>query len=337
MGMNRIGLRLRTLATYLKMPVGRFDQTSDVSAPDIMQGDILPGRALPVLCGSRLRWIQVDQIVVLTQTCDLVQNRGATAIVAPLCHLPTNKVGNARRGTMPRYVHVPNQNSDTFVDLDYMATIPKGDLQSVQPVRPLRTHDERRRFAQEVGRRLSRFPFPDEVVPWFQPLQRVAQDKAPKAMSPEGRAFDLVNEFRVESLNGWESPPFDLLLCVLVKPGELPVFPDDQVPDLPAELATQIRPNGTLATSAKLSECLRDANTPVERYFLWAALGDAWAVRCVPSLGEIGDIEVRRQVSHAVLNGSIAAEVLSTDEYTLARMRRSERLDLAHLSSPLPE
>jgi hypothetical protein len=60
--------------------------------------------------------------------------------------------------------------------------------------------------------------FPDEAVPWLQPLEQVVQSKANKVTSAEGRVFGNVLELRVECENGWRTAPYDLVLAVIVTP-----------------------------------------------------------------------------------------------------------------------
>jgi hypothetical protein len=53
---------------------------------------------------------------------------------------------------------------------------------------------------------------------------------------------------------------------------------------LPTALRLWLHGDGTnlQRTSAQIAERLDSETDPVARYFLWAALGDAWAVRCRP-------------------------------------------------------
>jgi hypothetical protein len=59
------------------------------------------------------------------------------------------------------------------------------------------------------------------------------------------------------------------------------------------------------------------------------ALAEAWAARCFPQGNPA------QSVRDAV--AGIVAEVVPADEFPLTRVRRSEQLDLDHLSSPTPE
>lgn len=336
------GLRRRMIAMLQgnKSRPRPFIATEGVSLRHVRQADVIPPQPIPVLeADSQTSWLEVDEgLVVLSQECDLVQTGTETALVAPMVRLPQEKASLARKGRMPRYVHVPALGTDAFVDLDFVATMRKDALVEQSSARGVNSDAEVRRFGQEVGRRPSRFPFPDEVVPWLRPLREVAQAKALKPDSPEGRVFAVVEELRIESKNSWTKPPYDLLLSVLVEPGELPVFEEDLEPDLPADLDRKMRPNGSLRPASDLAAYLLRSSDRVERYYLWDAIGQAWAARCQPAKRDLDNLSQEQQdlVKTCVVGGKVAVEVLSTDEFLTTSYLASERLDLAHLSDPLP-
>jgi hypothetical protein len=107
-------------------------------------------------------------------------------------------------------------------------------------------------------------------------------------------------------------------------------LPDDELPDLPEPLKTWLYTSDRRLrrTAGDIATRLVAATTNVERHFYWMALGEAWAERCRPK-GSQPD-EVRNAVA------ALVAEVVPADEYTLIRYRRSEQLDLDHLSAPTP-
>jgi hypothetical protein len=249
--------------------------------------------------------------------------------------LDASTASNARSGRQPRFVSLPGLGDQLFADLNIVAPINKAALKGVPVQHGVTTDSEARKLAQAIGRWFSRFPFPDDVVPWLRPLQSLAQSKASSAASPEGQIFGRVAELRVESDNGWYDPPYDLKLTVIVNPGELPTFPEDDVPPSPDSLMARLRPGGALAAASQVAAMLLVATDPVDRYWLWQAIGEAWADRCKPDLAKVPPGE-RAAVAAAVMDGGLAAEVVSADEYTLSQYRRSELLDLSHLSPPLP-
>jgi hypothetical protein len=278
-------------------------------------------------------------LVIVDQTCDVVSIDGSVVLVAPVIRLPEPRASNARSGREPRYAALPGLGSDAFADLDVIFPIDKASLLGVTLTRGVVGDDQIRKFGQAVGRKFSRFAFPDAVVYWFRPLQSVAQSKALKETKPEGQVFSRVEELRVESGNTWSGPEYDLKLSIIVRPGELPVFADDELPDEPNDLRVNLRPNGLLRKSADIAGMLVKEKDPVCRYFMWLAIAEAWANICKPAdsdLARLGGDEERKAVLSAVMGGQVAFEVVSTDDYRLSQYYKSERLDLAHLSSPVP-
>ena len=281
--------------------------------------------------GSAVSFATPAGVVIISQTCDVVQRDRLTVQVAPLIRLADPMAEEARNGRRPRYVHLPELGDDMFADLEVIATVAKPLLRGHERVPGVRADDDVRRFGQAVGRRFSRFAFPDDVQPWLQPLEDIARSKSQRPASPEGQAFSRVVELRLESENGWDSPPFDLVLAVIVERGTLPMFPDDTLPEMSDALRRRLyHPNSTnlKLTSGEIASLLQGANDAVERYCLWTALGDAWAAKCTPKSSAASN--VRNAVS------MIRGEVIEADEYSLSRVRRSEVLDLDHLSPPWP-
>ena len=327
--MPRIRRRSRDRRQYALPAVSRSVTTA---MAHIRQGDHIPGiLALPVsdAYGAPTDLSTGEGVVVISQTCDVVQSNRLTVQLAPLVTLDGATAQEARDGRRPRYAHVPGVGEDAFADLEVVASVPKARLVGQRTMRGVH-NDSARKFAYSVGRRYSRFAFPDSVVHWLQPLEEVAQSKSRKETSPEGRVFAKVQQLRVECENGWDAEPYDLVLAVIVESGELPTFLDDELPNLPDHLRSVLydKKTGVLKrTASDIAKLLEGASSAIDRYFLWMALGEAWAAKCRP---KASSLEVRRAVT------AIRGEVVSADEYTFARMARSEVLDLDHLSPPLP-
>jgi hypothetical protein len=297
------------------------------------QADHLPDiRSLAlILPDGRSRAIPTPHgAVVISQTCDVVQPNRRSIHLAPLSYLQDSQAREARDGRRPQYVHLPEIGDKAFVDLEVIATVARADLRGQQRTAGVLRDQDIRRFGLAVGRKFSRFAFPDEVAAFLRPLTEVAQSKATKASSAEGRIFAKVVEWRVEAENGWQSGPYELVLTSIVAPGELPTFPNDELPNLPEHLNIWLYgPDGRrVPTSGQIAERLDRETDRASRYFLWMALGEAWAARCRPNPTTLRDAE------QAVI--SIRGEVVPADEYSLMRVRRSEILDLDHLSPPSP-
>lgn len=268
--------------------------------------------------------------MLISQTCDVVLPDRLTVQLARRVQLSETAATEARAGRRPRYVHLPAVGEGAFADLEIVCTVAKVLLVGLQRVPGVATDDQTRRFSGAVARRYGRFPFPDEVTPWLRPLETIVSSRSGHPASPEGQALKQVAEFRVEATNGWRTPPYDLTLLVIVEPWTLPTFPDDELPNRPADLTGWLHRGAGARnrSAAEVADRLATATRPDDRYWLWTALGDAWAARCTPKSSD--PVSVRQAVSNVV------AEVVPADEFPLTRYRRSEQLDLDHLSPPAP-
>lgn len=270
-------------------------------------------------------------VVLVSQTCDVVLANRFMVQLAPCVVLPEKEAREARAGKRPRYAALPSLGDDHFADLEVIATVDKAFLVD-RSRRPGVVEDQDvRHFGRSVARKFGRFPFPDEVTPWLRPLEEVVSARAGKLTSPEGAVLDGVVELRIEATGGWRVSPYDLTLVVVLQPGVLPTFPEDSLPELPGDLSAWLYTEaGVLQRrSADIAERLRSSTEPVRRYWLWMALAESWAERCRPKGTPAEGVM-------AAVN-SIVSEVVTADEYPLSRVRRSEQLDLDHLSGPLPE
>jgi hypothetical protein len=298
------------------------------------QGDVLEDLAAVVVVGPTGEAVEVAAplgVVVVSQTCDVVLANRLSVQLAQRVRLGDREASEARDGKRPRYVHLPQIGDRDFADLDVAMTVSKSHISGLRRRPGVLTDKEVRRFAGAVARKYGRFPFPDNVTPWLRPLEDVVSSRVRKPNSPEGRVLEEVVELRVESASGWGSGPFQLTLCVIVKPGVLPTFQNDELPDLPEGLGLWLYGgSGNLVRgSAQIAERLLRTTDPTERYWLWMAIGDAWAVRCSPPA------DSTETVLAAV--SDLTAEVLTADEFPLTRVRRTEILDLDHLSGPTPD
>jgi len=256
-------------------------------------------------------------VVVLSQTCDAV--RSETVQVAPIVHLSGPDVHVAASGRTPKYAPLPGIGGEVFAQLQIVATIAKSLLSSDARRPGVLTPKDTRSFAMAVGRRFSRFAFPDDVASWFQPLQRLAQNKAHHHQSPEGRVFANVRQIRVRSDSGWLATPYDLTISFLLDEGEMPFGAGDDLPDVPLELEHWLSGK----TALQIAQRLLDNGGSADSYHLWGALAAEWVGRCA-RVFEPGSTCV----------SSYTVEVAGLDEYSLAAYFDSESLDLDHLSGP---
>jgi hypothetical protein len=103
-------------------------------------------------------------------------------------------------------------------------------------------------------------------------------------------------------------------------PGALPTFENDELPLFAESLQSWIYDSdATIQRSPhEIAERLDHEPDAAARYYLWSALGDAWANKC-----SVRDPSM-----------ALTAEVVSADEFSLTRMLQTELLDLDHLSTP---
>ncbi|WP_157431863.1 hypothetical protein [Actinomadura hibisca] len=296
------------------------------------QGDIVSVKSIPVIGDDGA--IETTKTpfgaVVISQTCDLVQADRLTVQLATIRELSPQIYKEVVAGKRPRFVALPMIEANLVADLEVIGTISKAQLASLgrKPGIP-EGDDAGGWFGRAVGRRFSRFPFPDEIYSWIRPLQELLQSKAAKRASPIGKIMDSVTTLRLECVGGWrQTPPLELVLLIIVKPGVLPTLADPLTP-IPDQLSRWAYTEGALSRQpAEVAQKLVEAKTGPDLLHLWQMFGDSLAEKCYAS-GQSDD-----RYSDAV--ASIEAEVLAEDEFTFDRYRRSEELDLDHLSPPEP-
>jgi hypothetical protein len=277
-------------------------------------------------------------VVLISQTCDIVQANRFTVQVAPLVYLPEQKAAESRDGKRPRYINVPNFGEQAFADLSAVATLDKEELFGIRHEHGISGDTAIRDFGRRVARRFGRFAFPDEVGFWLRPLEGIVQKKHNRD-SAEGHALRQVCQLRIECLAGWTAgPPYSLTLCVIPYSGVLPSLmvgkSEDEEFDIP--LSPKVRQwlygdNMTPKASAdKIArEIQKSEASPEDTHWLWLALSQTWAQKCTPAARDrtpeiMGAVEM------------IDSDVVSEDAYPLSRYRQSEELDLDHLSGPSP-
>lgn len=277
--------------------------------------------------GRPLRIVTPHGAVIVSQTCDVVLAKCHAVQLARVVMLDGSAAVEALDRQRPRYVPLPAAGPNLFADLEYVGSVHKDSLEDLHGRAGLDGDTQVREFGRDVGRRYSRFPFPDEVEPWLNPLKDVVKDKYDNTDSPTGTVLQDVVELRVEASSGWSAgAPYSLSLVVILSVGTLPDFEDP--PAMPAELAAWFAYKKR--TTHDVAERLIQATAPEDRWHLWHGFGRTLAERCKPRP------TASEEVRSAVADGELSVEVLSEDEFSLARMRRSEMLDLDHLSDPPP-
>jgi hypothetical protein len=288
----------------------------------LQQGDVLVNVThMPVQDMEGLGQIATpDGAVIISQTCDVIRDSLYYLHVAPLKQLSDNDARQAQRGRRPRYVHLPGIGDHEFVDLANIGSLHKAVAAQSNSFRGVNSDEEISKFGKAIGRHFNRFAYPDEVSEFLSPLADSIQSRSGKLESPEGRHIENVLQLRIESINGWSRPPYDLRLIIVTCPGVLPTFPNDELPTFEEGLQNWLyNSDGMIQRSPhEITEKLEHETNSAARYYLWSALGDAWASRCRTSSPSV----------------ALTAEVVSADEFSLTRMLQSELVDLDHLSKP---
>lgn len=299
---------------------------------ELSQGDVFDLRKLPIVCevdGGDVRCESIDcpnGVVLVNQACDALRARRLQ--VAPIVRLPDTEARLAASGRRPRYVPMRLRDEMLFADLEAIVTVKRECLEGMGRLGScFSTPDEERLARDLVARRFGRFPFPNPVVEWCKPLQ----DKiAPKARREgnQGALLRKVTCIRIEEEGDWRGPlVYSLSLSFLVEPKTLPLVWDDEgLGCLPREIDGQLRVTKKAELPDKIAGYILKADelglSAAVICDLWQRVVDCWIGQCNEVYGGKGKVE--RVFGRG--------EVVSEDEYSFDRYRRSEQLDLDYLS-----
>jgi hypothetical protein len=156
---------------------------------------------------------EVDAVVVITQTCDIVRDCGTRplVVVAPLVRLDGPAASEALRGMRPRFANVPALGPTAFADLDHIVTVEKSVLASADRMPGTSSDAEIRRFGLQVGRKHGWFAFPDDLAVALRGLIPRISDKHAK-QSREGRALAALETIRATGSPDWSAERVDVFL-----------------------------------------------------------------------------------------------------------------------------
>jgi hypothetical protein len=274
--------------------------------------------------GNNERVATPNGVALLSQTCDLVQDR-ERVIVAPVSESSAAEMSHVRRGAKPLLVAIgPGPNH--VVNLERMISVPRsllGDAVVLHHSVQERSGEAADRLSARIGRGLYRFAFPDAV---HDALSRM-QKKIAEGYSKNTRFADvlhLIDEFRI-SCSAWEAANRNLMITAIIPEQYLPhadsrheswAWGTDTVSGLK---------NGESSdtTSVERVSQLILANIEAENDAALVVLWELWVDR----------------LSKAVLPGpttevsSIFIEALSDVEYTYKQHKASETLDFSVLSN----
>lgn len=271
-----------------------------------------------------------EGVALVSQSCDVVLPDRRNVQVAPVIRLEGNAGREALDGKRSRYVNLPRSGAEWLADLDCVSTVSKSALFGKRAGPGVVGDEEVRRFAAAVARRFGRFAFPDDVSDAMKVLRDLVQSKATKPQSPFGKVLADVVELRAEARE-WVAEGSEVTLVFVMVPGALPTLPDDD-PGVRPPTLDRFDVDGQTARKrvSQIAEALTDAKArwdAYEKYWLWTLLADAAALMC----------EVQGRSVEARDCPKFVGEVVSADEFPLTRVRRSEIVDLDHLSAPFPD
>lgn len=150
---------------------------------------------------------EVAGLVMLSQTCDIVRSCRQRPFleVSPLIPVNATMLEEVRRLKRPGFAYVPAMADRLMVaDLDRTMTIEKALARGWTRIKGCRTDAERRDFALALGRKRSRFAFPNDFQEATAGFQEHLAEKAFKH-SEEGAHIRALSEIRVHAAPSWDS------------------------------------------------------------------------------------------------------------------------------------
>lgn len=210
---------------------------------------------------------------------------------------------------------IESRHKDDLLDLPYTPGIDLGNEQV------------KRDFSLSITRWFGRFPFPDEVVPWLRPIEQVVREKYRKQSALGELLRQVVVEIRVEELGQWGRAPYTIDIHTIVRAEALPTLADD-VPDMSDFMQKLRRPDDTVKAPPELADLFAATDDVHQRHHVLFALAESLAALCEPANFDSQPEAVKAAVA------TIEWHLWADDEFPLARVRKSEPLDLEYLSEP---
>ncbi|MCY4200044.1 MAG: hypothetical protein OXF31_09590 [Gammaproteobacteria bacterium] len=171
---------------------------------------------------------EVEGVVILTQTCDVVrsyENRPFVE-VAPLVRLDDAMVEQVRRLQRPAFAYVKCMARERLVaDLDRVMTVEKAVVASWTRISGWNTDAEGREFARAIARKRSRFAFPNDFVFAAARFRRRVMDKHNRN-TVEGSHLRALSEIRIRGEPSWSDDVVDLTIWFIKERDPTNVDPD---------------------------------------------------------------------------------------------------------------
>ena len=155
---------------------------------------------------------EVEGLVVVTQTCDLVRSCVERPFLqlAPLTPVEDDALRLIGLGHRPRFATFGALAARGLAaDFDRIVTVEKSVVARCTRVDGCEDDAERRHFATALARSHARFAFPDGFTRLVDKLSRRMIGKHEKD-SPEGRGLRALREIRVQATPDWEADRIEL-------------------------------------------------------------------------------------------------------------------------------
>jgi hypothetical protein len=258
----------------------------------------------------------VDNVVLLTQTCDLqfTTVNEHRCLVAPVMLISEQVAHEAWRGRRPGLAGLPWVSLKAVADLSRITTVERSVLvDAVSRGRP-RNPRERFHFAETISRYLTRPALPDPINKVLSPFVRRIAEKHGRH-SAEGLCAHKVSELRIEATPDIDHEEPALNVLMILDEDELPQLPDgSHVDDNRID-----RLVGAGQTSA--AEAVHRAGDPITKREAWTALAECWIKPCVDLVATVAGV------------GSVEISVMNGEELSYARSLSAPILDLRYLTT----
>ena len=168
---------------------------------------------------------EVSGFMVVSQTCDIVRSWDKRPFldVCPLVEADEDGMKDAMQGSCRRFAIVKGLEGTGFVaDLDRVMTVEKAVALAWARTPGCSSDEERRKLAEAIANKFSRFAFPDDFHTIVRKLRDRIVDKAGK-VSDEGLAVDGLREIRVTAAPSWDADQVKLTFWFIRK-DEIPAF-----------------------------------------------------------------------------------------------------------------
>ncbi len=166
---------------------------------------------------------EVQGLVVVTQTCDIVRSCESRPFVemVPLVAVKEQVLNEIRRGRRPQYAFILGASAYSLVaDLDRVMTVEKAVVAGWKCQQGCSSDQEVRLLGKALARKRVRFAFPDDFIERVNELQSRLQNKHPK-LSPEGEALRALREIRVRAAPSWSHNEIQLMFWFIREEEEI--------------------------------------------------------------------------------------------------------------------